>query len=161
MTHQPASEPLPDLQTDQVHVWRVPLNQNPDCISELNEVLSPDERSRAERFHFEKDRNQFIEARAALRLLLSQYLNVSPKDLTFSFGGQGKPALANGLSNNGLRFNLSRRDGLALIAVTRGREVGVDVELVRPELPVFEIAEVSFSKSELATLRSLPKNLQA
>ena len=152
---------MPFPETNQVHVWRVPLNQNPDRIPELKELLSTDERTRAEAFHFEKDRNQFIEARAALRLLLSQYLNVSPKDLTFSFGGQGKPALANGLSNNGLRFNLSRRDGLALIAVTRGREVGVDVELVRADLPLFEIAEVSFSKSELATLRSLPKNLQA
>jgi 4'-phosphopantetheinyl transferase len=158
MTYRPSPAPFAD--SDQVHVWRVPLNQNSDRIVELKELLSTDELSRAERFHFEKDRNQFIESRAALRLLLSQYLNVPPKDLTFSPGGHGKPALANGLSKNGLRFNLSRRDGLALIAVTCGREIGVDVELVRPDLPVFEIAAVSFSKSELATLRSLPKNLQ-
>jgi len=151
---------MPFPETNQVHVWRVPLNQNPDRIPELKELLSTDERTRAEAFHFEKDRNQFIEARAALRLLLSQYLNVSPNDLTFSLGGHGKPALANGLSNNGLRFNLSRRDGLALIAVAYDREIGVDVELVQADLPVFEIAEVSFSKCELATLQNLPKNLQ-
>jgi 4'-phosphopantetheinyl transferase len=161
MTPAPNSKPLPNLATDQVHVWRVPLNQNPTRISELRTVLSPDERARADRFHFEKDRIQFIEARAALRLLLSQYLNVHPAELTFSFGEQGKPALANGHSNNGLRFNLSRRDGLALIAITRGREIGVDLELVRVDLPLFEMAEVSFSESELATLRSLPENLQA
>jgi len=161
MTLAPNSKPLPDVTTDQVHVWRVPLNQNPTRISELRTVLSPDERARADRFHFEKDQIQFIEARAALRLLLSQYLNVSPTELTFSFGEQGKPALANGHSNKGLRFNLSRRDGLALIAITRGREIGVDVELVRVDLPLFEMAEVSFSESELATLRSLPENLQA
>jgi len=159
MTQSPS--PVPFSESNQIHVWRVTLNQNPDRIPELKELLSTDERSRAERFHFEKDRNQFIEARAALRLLLSQYLNVSTKELTFSLGGHGKPALANGLSNNGLRFNLSRRDGLALIAVTYGREIGVDVELFRPDLAVFEVAEVSFSESELATLRSLPKNLQA
>ncbi len=148
------------LKTDQVHVWRVPLNQNPDRIPELKEVLSADERARADRFHFEKDRNQFIESRAVLRLLLSQYLNTSPKELTFASGSHGKPALANGLSSNGLRFNLSRRDGLALIAFTCDREIGIDVELVRTDLPVFEIAEVSFSQSELATLRSLPESLQ-
>jgi 4'-phosphopantetheinyl transferase len=60
-----------------------------------------------------------------------------------------------------LRFNLSRRDGLALIAVTLNRDIGVDVELVRADLAVFEIAEVSFSENELKTLRSLPESQQA
>jgi 4'-phosphopantetheinyl transferase len=151
---------FPDLGRDQIHVWRVPLNQNLERIPGLTELLSTDEQTRADRFHFEKDRNQFIEARAALRLLLSQYLNVAPQRLTFSPGSHGKPALANGPSNNGLRFNLSRRDGLALIAVAFDREIGVDVELVVPDLPIFEVAEVSFSERELATLRSLPESLQ-
>jgi 4'-phosphopantetheinyl transferase len=151
---------LPSLTADEIHVWRVPLNQNPDRIPELRGFLAPEEQARAQRFHFAKDRNQFIESRAALRLLLSQYLNTSPMELTFASGSHGKPALANGLSSNGLRFNLSRRDGLALMALTCDREIGVDVELVQTDLPVFEIAEVSFSESELATLRSLPENLQ-
>ena len=161
MTHSHLSESFPNLAPDQIHVWRVPLNQNPERLPELNEILSPDERARAARFRFDKDRNQFIESRAALRLLLGQYLNVSPKELAFSFSAHGKPALANGLSHSGVRFNLSRRDGLALIAVTRNRDIGVDVELVRADLPVFEIAEVSFSENELATLRSLPEGQQA
>lgn len=160
MIHR-TSKHFPKLGADQVHVWRIPLNQNPARISELSKVLSLDERAHANRFHFEKDQIQFIEARAALRLLLGQYLCVHPAELTFSFGEQGKPALANGHSNNGLRFNLSRRDKLALIAFTRGREIGVDVELVRVDLPLFEMAEVSFSAGELKTLRSLPENLQA
>ncbi len=161
MTHSLASSQIPNLASDQIHVWRVPLNQNPAQIPELKEVLSPDERARAERFRFDKDRNQFIESRAALRLLLSQYLNVLPTGLTFSRAAHGKPALENGPSNSTLRFNLSRRDGLALVAVTRDREIGVDVELVRADLPFFEIAEVSFSENELATLRSLPESVQA
>jgi 4'-phosphopantetheinyl transferase len=160
MTHSDLSESFFKLAPDPVHVWRVPLNRNPDRVPELKELLSMDERTRAERFHFEKDRNQFIESRAALRLLLGQYLNLSSNELTFSFGSHGKPALANGLSDEGLRFNLSRRDGLALIAVAHDREIGVDLELVRADVPVFEIAEVSFSEGELATLRSLPENLQ-
>jgi 4'-phosphopantetheinyl transferase len=155
-----ATKQIPSLAKDQVHVWRVPLSQNPARICELRKVLSPDEQARANRFHFEKDQIQFIEARAPLRLLLSQYLNANPAELTFSFGEQGKPALANGHTNNELRFNLSRRDGLALIAITCGREIGVDVELVRIDLPLFEMAEVSFSERELTTLRSLPHNLQ-
>src|SRR5258708_32272425 len=125
MTHSRLSESFPHLAPDQIHVWRVPLNQNPEHLSELQEVLSPDERARAERFRFDKDRNQFIESRATLRLLLSQYLNVSPTGLTFAKTAHGKPTLANEQSQSGLRFNLSRRDGLALVAVTRDREIGV------------------------------------
>jgi 4'-phosphopantetheinyl transferase len=161
MTHSLVSQRFPGLATDQIHVWRVPLNQNPIRIPEFKELLSPDERARAERFRFDKDRNQFIESRAALRLLLSQYLNISPTALTLSKAAHGKPALANGQSNSGLRFNLSRRDGLALVAVARNREIGVDVELIQAGLPIFEIANVSFSENELAELQSLPEAQQA
>jgi 4'-phosphopantetheinyl transferase len=154
MTTRPTSHVLAH---DQIHVWRVALNQNPDRLPELKAILSEEERARAARFHFEKDRNQFIESRAALRLLLSQYLKVPPAGMTYSLAAQGKP----GLSDSDLHFNLSRRDGLALIAVTQGREVGIDVELVRPDLELFEIAEVSFSESELATLKGLPQAEQS
>jgi 4'-phosphopantetheinyl transferase len=149
------------LPADHVHVWRVPLNQSSERTTLSLEVLSPDEREKAARFRFAKDRNQFVQARAALRFILSEYLGVAPHSLDFSYGPFGKPALANREENSGLRFNLSRRDGLALIAVTRGREIGVDVELVCADVPVFEIADVSFSLAESATLRSLPESLRA
>ncbi len=160
MTQSHLSQSVSDLAPDHIDVWRVPLNQNPQRLPELKEVLSSDEQTRAERFRFDKDRNQFIESRAALHLLLSQYLNSSPTGLTFSKAAHGKPALANGQSQRGLRFNLSRRDGLALVAIARDRELGVDVELIRPGLPLFEIAEVSFSQNELATLQGLPEGQQ-
>jgi 4'-phosphopantetheinyl transferase len=148
------------LSDNDVHVWRVPLNQSSHRTVLSFEVLSPDERAKAARFHFDKDRNQFIQARAALRFILSEYLNADPQTLEFCFGRQGKPALAGEHADSSLRFNLSRRDGLALIAVTRGREIGVDVELVHADLPVLEIAETSFSEAELATLRTLPESLR-
>lgn len=152
---------FPDLPANDVHVWRIPLNQSSERTTLSLEVLSPDERERAARFHFDKDKNQFVQARAALRFILSEYLNVRPQDLEFSYGPQGKPELANGHAESCLRFNLSRRDGLALIAITRGRKIGVDVELVRADVPFLEIADVSFSSVESATLRSLPERLQA
>jgi len=148
------------LEDDHVHIWRVALNQSSAPTPRLLEVLSPDEREKAARFHFDKDRNQFVQARGALRFSLSEYLKADPQILEFSYGPQGKPALANEHAESRLRFNLSRRDGLALIAFTRGREIGVDVELVRADLPVLEIAETSFSEGELAALRSLPESLR-
>ena len=152
---------FPVLTDDQVHVWRIPLNHSPERTSLSLEILSPDERQRASRFHFDKDRNQFVQARAAQKSILSKYLKVRPQELEFSYGAQGKPALANINADSELRFNLSRRDGLALLAVCRGREIGVDVELVRTGMSLFEIAEISFSARELTTLRGLPESLQA
>lgn len=152
---------FPSLLNDEVHIWRVPLNQNSERTLLSQQVLSTDEREKAARFYFDKDRNQFVQARAALRFILSEYLNVDPRTLEFSYGPQGKPTIANEHANSSLRFNLSRRDGLAMIAFTRGREIGIDVDLVRVDLPVLEIAETSFSEGELATLRSLPESLRA
>jgi len=145
---------------NEVHVWRILLNQNSAETLQLERVLSPDEREKAERFHFDKHRNQFVQARAALRFILSEYLQVDPQTLEFSYGPQGKPALANGCGDKSLRFNLSRREGLALIAVTCGREIGVDLEFVSADLPVFEIAETTFSEAELGALRNLPEDLR-
>jgi 4'-phosphopantetheinyl transferase len=151
-----AKKILPD---DAVHVWRVLLNQDLERTANALKVLSPDERETAARFHFDKDRNQFVQARAALRFILSEYIDLNPQDLEFTYGPQGKPGLA--VAGGDLRFNLSRREGLALIAVTRGREIGVDVELVRGDMPFFEIAAVSFSNAESNILRNLPANLQS
>lgn len=156
MTQSLSPKQSPDLPDNDVHVWRVPLNQSSHRTVLSFEVLSSAERAKAARFHFNKDRNQFIQARAALRFILGEYLNADPGTLEFCCGPQGKPALANGHADSSLRFNLSRRDGLALIAVSRGREIGVDVELVRADLPVLQIAETSFSAAELAMLRGLP-----
>jgi 4'-phosphopantetheinyl transferase len=149
------------LAANEVHVWRVSLDQSSERTALSLDVLSPDEREKAARFRFAKDRNQFVQARAALRFILSEYLNVTPQSLEFSYGTHGKPALANGHASSNLRFNLSRREGLALVAVTRGREIGIDVELIRADVPCFEIADVSFSLAESATLRSLPESLRA
>ena len=154
-----SSQRVAGLRDNEVHVWRIPLSQNSAETLTWERVLSPDERAKAERFHFDKHRNQFVQARAALRFILSHYLQVDPQTLEFSYGPKGKPALANQHADNSLRFNLSRREGLALIAVTRGREIGVDVELVSADLPVFEIAETTFSEAELSTLRHLPEDL--
>lgn len=148
----------PKLQSNDVHVWRVPPNQSLEKLQLLRQILSSDEQETADRFHFEKDRNHFIQSRSALRRILSQYLNVAPNKIEFAYGPAGKPSLAGDLSASGLRFSLSRRDGLTLIAVTYGREIGVDLELVQSDFPIFEVAEASFSPAELATLRNLPQH---
>ncbi len=146
--------------TDEVHVWRATLDLSPSQIDSFWHTLAPDEKARAERFYFHRDRDRFIAARGVLRAILGLYLNKAPECLSFCYGSHGKPALVWESGGDAIRFNISHSDGVALYAVTRGRKVGIDLELVRRGLEIEEIAERFFSRLEIATLRALPTYLR-
>ena len=148
------------LGCDEVHVWRATLDQAPSQIQSFLQSLAADERARAERFYFDGDREHFIVARGVLRAILGRTLNRVPESLSFCYGSHGKPALAGESDGATIRFNVSHSHGVALYAVTRGREVGVDLEHIRFDLAVAEIAERFFSRREIAMLRTLPTELQ-
>lgn len=147
--------PPPDsltLDNQHVDVWRLSLDLSVDFVKSIESTLSADEKERAARFHFEADKNRFIVAHGALRKILGRYLQCDPSELTFSVNQYGKPALV----NSALEFNLSHSGDLALVAVTQGRKIGVDVERVRQGISSHVIAQQYFSKSEVAELQSLP-----
>jgi medium-chain acyl-[acyl-carrier-protein] hydrolase len=152
----------PDLAGHEVHVWRTPLEQPPEYLQSLWQMLAPEELQRANRFHFDKDRRHYVACRGVLRLLLGRYLGREPSGLTFAYNPQGKPRLA-GDEAGRLCFNVSHSHGLALIAVARGREIGVDVERIRPEFAGERVAERFFSPVEVAELRALaePERMEA
>jgi 4'-phosphopantetheinyl transferase len=119
----------------------------------LLEILDESERERARRFVFDRDRSRFIVSHAALRAVLGHCLNVDPVQLTFQFGPNGKPTLAD--SAEDVRFNLSHAGDYALIAAALGRDVGVDIEQVRP-IDVPALAKSFFSPLEARQLVGLP-----
>src|SRR5207237_5593023 len=88
-----------------------------------------------------------------LRWILGAYLGREPATLPFRYNDYRKPSLAEG---DDVQFNLAHSDGLALLAVARGREVGLDLERVRPEVAGEEIAERYYSPAEVAAFRALP-----
>ncbi len=141
------------LGSDEVHVWQASLDNL--HLVKLQQTLSVDEQARANRFRFQKDREHFIAARGLLRTILGSYLNAKPGELQFCYGPYGKPAIELEACGNGIRFNLSHSHGLALYALTRGREIGVDLELIRPDLANDAVAERFFSPNEVAMFRSL------
>ncbi len=140
----------PALAAGEVHVFRLRIAPRP-----APSVLSPDERARADRFVFDRDRIQFAETRAALRRLLAGLLGRDPAAIAFAEGPHGKPRLA-GPEGERLRFNVSHTGALALLAVALAREVGVDVERHRAETDVDELAAVVCEGGELAAFRALP-----
>ncbi len=145
----------PRLGAGEIHIWRVSLDQPAEVYGACFSTLTPDEGERARRFCFGLHRRQFVIARGALRSALSQYLDRPPSQLRFVYSAFGKPEVEGEEGWECLRFNLSHAEGVALIALTRGKDVGVDVEVVREEFPGMEIAEDFFSAREVETLRSL------
>lgn len=144
------------LAHDEVHVWKAVLDLEQHIYCRLEPTLSEDEADRAAKFRFDSDRKHFVVARAILRDLLGLYLGESPAAIEFSYGQQGKPALHSLSSKHGLHFNLSHSHGLALFAFSRGRELGVDLEPIRPSFSTEEIAERFFSKQEVTEFLALP-----
>ena len=145
----------PQLLPHEVHVWRVRLDVAATVVRRLRETLSEDEDRRSAQFVMKRHRHQFIVARGHLRAILAGYFNVTPQEIRFRYGPQGKPALDDGWDRSGIRFNLSHSDNWALYAFSRDREVGIDVERVR-ELDDFEsLADKHFALREQTELLRL------
>ncbi len=148
---RPAAAPA--LAGGAVHVWRVDLAVPADA---LLPVLAADERVRAAAFVFPADGARYAVAHAALRAILAGYLGADPSRVAFTRDDGGKPRLAGG----GPHFNLAHSADVALVAVA-DREIGVDVERVRPDLDDEALAARFFSPSESAALRALPRVARA
>jgi 4'-phosphopantetheinyl transferase len=148
------------LNKDEVHIWCVHVTALDGPIGLADKHLSDGERERAYRYHFDKDRNRFIVGHESLRVILGQYLDLAPDAIEFEHGAHGKPNLDPKIMHGGLSYNLSHSGEYALIAVGRDREVGVDVEKVRPEIDLERIAQRFFSPAEVEGLFALTDTLR-
>src|SRR5438045_1350192 len=143
-----------ELSPSAVHVWIADVSESA-ASDRWREILSPEEQERAGRFRFAKDRVQYSACRGILRLMLAGYLNIKPTEVRFGYNGHGKPGLADELNPAKLRFNVAHSHGLGLFAVTFDREIGIDIEQIRPEVATQEIAERFFAPEEVQTLFDL------
>ena len=142
------SRDIPDLLPDCLHVWRVPLDQDRQCISSFVQTLAADETARMQRYRFDRDRNRFAVARGALRYLLSAYLGIPPRAIVFSYGANGKPCVKNSRNDFSLHFNISHSHTVALMAFVLDMEIGVDIEKIRPASDIESVAAVFLSAQE-------------
>ncbi len=149
--HWPGPPRLPPLAAGAAQVWRVDLAVSAARAERLEAALSAEERRRAARYRHARDRRRFVAARASLRCLLAAHMDAEPAEVAFVYGVNGKPALASG----GPSFNLSHSHDLALIALTRGRDVGIDVERIRPLTAAPRIAARLWTGREAAALEAL------
>ena len=135
-----------------VYQFRLEANSAQLCAAEA--VLEQNELARFAKMSFPW-RTRSIIARATLRYLLGERLDISPQDLFFVYGANGKPALAPGLEGS-ISFNLAHSGDLAVVAIGQGAPIGVDLEEAREEINHELLAPDIFSSRELARFRVLP-----
>lgn len=142
-----------DLSNGRIEVWCVKVAASDTLIHQLGPLLSVEESSRAARFQFERHRNAFVVVRGVLRGLLARYIGVSPADVVFEYGLNGKPSLP----GSKIEFNISHTEGIAVLAFTKDCALGIDVEHIRPVEQMMQIAARFFSPAEAHELETLPE----
>lgn len=145
------TETFEPLDRRRIDVWAVRLPESQDLAMRFRPILTRDETDRADRFLFDHLQYRFIVSRGALRVLLARYLGGAPAGIRLRYGSKGKPFL----ENPELQFNASHSSGLALFGFTRGCELGIDVERIRPLTEIREIAGQFFCPEEASELMSL------
>ena len=142
------------VETSDLHIWRISASEWGSEVPLLMTVMSQDERERACRFVFEADRSRFIVARGLLRFLLSAYTSRLPEELTFCSGRNGKPFLN---TQDDVNFNVSHSGEIVLIAISRGQQVGIDVECGGRTFSVQNLAQSCLTECEYSAFKRLPK----
>ncbi len=148
------------LAAGQVHLWRFNLALAESRVAALERLLTDEERQRAERFRFPKHRRRFKVRRARLRRLVAAYQGLPTTQVAFDYTPRGKPQLAAHLDRHDdgpLAFNLSDSEDLAVIAVTRGPSLGVDVEILREMPDALGISKSFFASAERDVLAKVPE----
>jgi 4'-phosphopantetheinyl transferase len=138
-----------------VDVWALSLTSSSEDLENLMKTLSPSERERAARFHFEEHRTRYIAGHGRLRQLLGGYLSRPGASIEFELGKNGKPRVAGDAAARGLEFNLSHSNDTALVAIAV-QPVGIDLEHVRPLSDANELVQRFFSKREAAAYSVMP-----
>lgn len=148
------------LARNEVHLWRATIDVPSPYLAGIWKILSADETVKANRFVFDRDRHRFVVARGFLRMILGRYINRGADELQFNYTKHGKPRLAEPYAGMDLNFNVAHSGAFALYGVTLGRAIGVDVEQIRPDIEIEQIASCMFSTTEVGQLRSLPSNIR-
>lgn len=144
-------------------VWLAHYGQisDPRLHADYRALLTAEERGKEFRFYFPDDQRRYLVTRAMVRTVLSRYLGVAPTDWRFSNNEYGRPEVANlTRAECGLCFNISHTRGLIALAITRRREVGVDVENVKTREVEIEIADRFFARTEVAELATVSRERQ-
>jgi 4'-phosphopantetheinyl transferase len=144
---------------EQVHLWVLDPTQldTSGHLSKYVGIISPAERARMERFHFQRDRMAFLAAHGLVREALSQFVpSVPPSLWEFRQTEKGRPEIAAPRLGTALRFNISHTRGLVACLVSLKVDCGVDVDTLDRVVNIARLAGKVLSPTERSQLLSVP-----
>ena len=149
-----------NLHPTEVHLWHLQAGDTAHrCLSRGSEsIVSLEELDFSRRFLTKKAQETYLVARSFVRMVLSHYVDRSPKSLRFGADAHGRPEISPSSAEPQLQFNLSKADGLFACVVARGRDVGVDAKSFNGDVDIREITDRYFAPVEIAALAALPDN---
>lgn len=144
------------LDTNEVHVWHYNIEHSDNLQTELYAILSDAEQQKANEYHHENAKKEYIAAHGILRKILGEYIQVAAKNIDITIGAHGKPLLT--APFNEIKFNLSHSNNHILVAVAKNREVGIDLENTLRKTNALKLAQRFFTERETQILSSLSDN---
>lgn len=136
---------------NEVDIWFLDKSTRSQLPHTWDDIISPEEQQRANRFHFEEDKESFIFYHGCKRLILSHYLHLPPNAINIAMREKGKPFLV----EKTIHFNLSHTKNLAILAVSKNTEIGVDIEQSKQSNSHLEIAKRFFHPEEYNYLKKI------
>lgn len=144
---------FPLLSNNELHVWQVSTNITPEVFLEYKNVLTKKEVTNISFFKFKQAKDSYVVSQGALRMLLSEYLGISPKLVKIGRRVKGKPY---SIDDPKLNFNVSNSGQFVAIAFSYDGEVGIDIEQIRPLPDLDELINTNFSAKEIYFINSKP-----
>ncbi|HBB16517.1 MAG: hypothetical protein A3J94_04865 [Syntrophus sp. RIFOXYC2_FULL_54_9] len=147
-----------DLSEGEVHLWAAFPDEwtAPSLIASARDILDGDEIARMERFRFPEHRHLFLVSHLLVRMALSHYSDLPPEAWRFTNDEKGKPLIDPAAQPVSLSFSLAHTEGLAVVGVAGGSDIGVDVEAVGRRVDSAGLSRRFFSPQEAAVLENLP-----
>lgn len=149
-------EDSPKSTLQSIDLWKIYIPAYLHKMDQLFDLLSPDEKYRAARYHQRKDKNRLVIGRGMLRKILSFYINCPPGEIEFRKGINGKPYMHQPFL---MQFNLSYSYNYIIIGVA-SEAIGVDVEYINPTFDYDLMLDACFMESEIQAITSSSESRQ-
>ena len=140
-----------EIEDNHIHVWQARIDTSSGFPEEILNTLSQDERERAHKFQFQKDREHYILRHYQLRLILSKYCGCQPHEIKFRYNSYKKPFIFMPEFKE-IKFNISFSHDLMLVGLNKYKDIGIDIEKVHEIHDLETLAVNNFSSQELKAL---------
>ena len=148
------------IEKSEIHLWQLEQadfelsSLQRHCLAWLTEL----ELKRFQRLQFDRHRKQLLLGRVLMRVALSNYdRSVAAASWNFTHNDYGKPAISEEQNSASLYFNLSHSVEKVVLAVSRFKDIGVDVQCARKSRRIAAISQRYFSGTEADELLNLPE----